>query len=349
MTLNIHNRMAMMKKLATLIDVNGRPTGLAKIIRRGAKRVRIHRYNEQGQLNPAEETVNRSQLVEDDGHQWQLHQKNPQLATCLSTASRQPFALVRVKRVYKYVSKVEFYYGDNHWSPIQDVPTTDLLWDGGQQWGMRPPQHALNETSATPSQDKSTTPNVGSSQRISYIRVSSTGQNLIRQRETIGHVDREFSDEISASTRQARKGLQACLDYLRAGDELMVASIDRLARSVIDLHNIIDSVTQKGASITFIKEGMTFSAHKSDPRTLLMLGILGSFAEFERAIIKERQTEGIAQAKARGVYKGRKKKLSQPQIEYAKTQIANGATKTQLAQELGITRATLYKSLKKNI
>ena len=73
-----------------------------------------------------------------------------------------------------------------------------------------------------------------------------------------------------------------------------------------------------------------------------MLGILGSFAEFERAIIKERQVEGIAQAKARGVYKGRKKKLTHAQVAYAKKQIANGVTKTQVAQELGISRATLY-------
>lgn len=330
----------MAKQSGTLIDLYGRPTGMAKIIRRGAKRIRIQRYEENGQLNPAEEIINRTQLIEDDGQRWQLHKKNPDLATCLSTISRKPFALVRVKRVYKYISKVEFYYGNNHWSHVQDVPTTDLLWDGGQQWGMRPPEQELDQNPAsTLEQEPITTTSV---QRISYIRVSSVGQNLARQREAIGQVDREFSDEISASTRQTRIGLQACLDYLRSGDELMVASIDRLARSVIDLHSIINNVTQKGASITFIKEGMTFSSHKSDPRTLLMLGILGSFAEFERAIIKERQVEGIAQAKARGVYKGRKKKLTHAQVAYAKKQIANGVTKTQVAQELGISRATLY-------
>ena len=92
------------------------------------------------------------------------------------------------------------------------------------------------------------------------------------------------------------------MNYLRAGDQLIVVSMDRLARSLVDLHRLVDELTERGVSVKFLKEGQTYSLD-STPIAKLMLGLLGSVAEFERAIIRERQAEGIAKAKARGVYK----------------------------------------------
>ncbi|MCK2201635.1 recombinase family protein [Corynebacterium callunae] len=182
-------------------------------------------------------------------------------------------------------------------------------------------------------------------QRVGYLRVSSTDQNLARQREALGVLDREFVDELSARSRAQRPGLEECVAYLRNSDELVVASIDRLARSLVDLRAIIDRVTAKGASVHFLKEGLVFSATDQDPRATLMLGILGSFAEFERSIIRERQAEGIALAKKAGRYTGRKKALSPAQIAQARMRVEAGETKTAIAQDLGVSRATLHRAL----
>lgn len=182
-------------------------------------------------------------------------------------------------------------------------------------------------------------------QRVGYLRVSSTDQNLARQREALGVLDREFVDELSARSRAQRPGLEECVAYLRTSDELVVASIDRLARSLVDLRAIIDRVTAKGASVHFLKEGLVFSATDQDPRATLMLGILGSFAEFERSIIRERQAEGIALAKKAGRYTGRKRALSPEQVAHARRRVEAGETKTAIAQDLGVSRATLHRAL----
>lgn len=186
-----------------------------------------------------------------------------------------------------------------------------------------------------------------SGQRFSYIRVSSTDQNLARQREMIGVVDKEFVDEVSAKSRAGRPGLDRCIDYLRDHDELYVTSIDRLARSLVDLRSIIDQITAKGASVHFLKENLVFSKDSTDPRATLMLGILGSFAEFERAIIRERQAEGIALAKKAGKYKGRKRALNPAQVEQARIRVDAGESKVVIAKDLGVSRATLYRALRK--
>lgn len=182
-------------------------------------------------------------------------------------------------------------------------------------------------------------------QRVGYLRVSSTDQNLARQREALGVLDREFVDELSARSRAQRPGLEECVAYLRNSDELVVASIDRLARSLVDLRAIIDQVTAKGASVHFLKEGLVFSATDQDPRATLMLGILGSFAEFERSIIRERQAEGIALAKKAGRYTGRKRALSPEQIAQVRARIKAGESKSSIAQDFGVGRATLYRAL----
>lgn len=120
--------------------------------------------------------------------------------------------------------------------------------------------------------------------------------------------------------------------------------MDRLARSLVDLHTIVEDLVSRGVSVRFLREGQTYSA-KADPIAKLMLGLIGSVAEFERAIIRERQAEGIAKAKARGVYKGRAKVLNEEQIAQARTWVGEGIPKAEVARRLGIGRTTLYKYL----
>lgn len=160
-----------------------------------------------------------------------------------------------------------------------------------------------------------------------------------------GGVDRVFSDKASARSQAGRQGLAECIAYVRDGDELVVSSIDRLARSLADLREVIDTVTDKGVTVTFLHEGLSFSKDTADPRADLMLGILGSFAEFERALIRERQAEGIAIAKRAGKYKGRKRALSPGQVQELRQRVSAGESKAALAREFGVSRPTLYRAL----
>ncbi|MDT9408116.1 recombinase family protein [Corynebacterium rouxii] len=182
-------------------------------------------------------------------------------------------------------------------------------------------------------------------QKIGYARVSSKDQNLERQTAALKEekVFRIFTDTVSGSSTQ-RPGLDGALNYLRAGDQLIVVSMDRLARSLVDLHRLVDELTERGVSVKFLKEGQTYSLD-STPIAKLMLGLLGSVAEFERAIIRERQAEGIAKAKARGVYKGRAKTLTDEQVIQARTWVGEGIPKAEVARRFGIGRTTLYRYL----
>ena len=186
-------------------------------------------------------------------------------------------------------------------------------------------------------------------QRVGYIRVSTVEQNNQRQKELLnasGRIDRFFEDKISGRTKTARPGLGECMAYVRDGDELVVSSIDRLVRSLTDLRGIIDELTDKGVTVTFLHEHLTFAKDTTDPRADLMLGILGSFAEFERAIIRERQAEGIALAKKADKHKGRKPTLSPGQVAEIKRRVSAGEPKAALAREFGVTRPTVYRALK---
>lgn len=188
----------------------------------------------------------------------------------------------------------------------------------------------------------------GNGQRVGYVRVSTVEQNDQRQHELLqasGVIDRFFEDKISGRTRATRPGLTECMNYLRDGDELVISSIDRLARSLADLRALVDELTDKGVTVTFLHEHLSFSKNSSDPRADLMLSILGSFAEFERAIIRERQAEGIALAKKAGKYKGRKRALTTAQVDDARERIAAGESKASIARSFGVTRPTLYRAL----
>jgi len=180
--------------------------------------------------------------------------------------------------------------------------------------------------------------------RIGYIRVSTTDQNPDRQLENID-LDKKFIEYATGSTIK-RPQLEIMMDYAREDDIIIVHSMDRLARNVKDLRRLIDDLTSKGVRVYFIKENLTFSFVNS-PMDNLMLMLIGSIAEFELSLIKERQMEGIAYAKKSGKYKGRKSKFTKENIEKIKIALQTRKSKTKIAQELGLSRFTLYRYLEK--
>lgn len=180
-------------------------------------------------------------------------------------------------------------------------------------------------------------------QRVGYLRVSSEGQNTARQLDGVP-LDRTFEDKVSGKSLD-RPQLEAMLGFVREGDEVLVHSMDRLARNLDDLRRLVQSLTKKGVKVTFMKEGMTFTGDDSH-LSLLMLSMMGAFAEFERSLLLERQREGIAIAKARGAYKGRKPSLTQHQADQLRAKVLAGEKKAVLAREFGISRETLYQYLR---
>ncbi len=179
--------------------------------------------------------------------------------------------------------------------------------------------------------------------RVGYIRVSSIDQNPERQLEGIP-LDKTFTDKASAKDLN-RPQLTELLNFAREGDVIVVHSMDRLARNLEDLRRLVQTQTQRGIRIEFLKEGLSFSGEDS-PMATLLLSVMGAFAEFERALLKERQREGIALAKKRGVYRGRKKALSAEQILELKQRVEAGEKKAALAREFGIHRDTVYQYLR---
>jgi DNA invertase Pin-like site-specific DNA recombinase len=141
-----------------------------------------------------------------------------------------------------------------------------------------------------------------------------------------------------------RPQLELMLRFARTGDVVIVHSMDRLARNLDDLRRIVHTLTGKGVRIKFVKEHLAFTGEDS-PMANLLLSVMGAFAEFERALIHERQREGIALAKQRGAYKGRKKTLSAEAVMQLRERITSGISKTKVAQEFGISRQTLYQYL----
>jgi len=180
-------------------------------------------------------------------------------------------------------------------------------------------------------------------QRIGYIRVSTVDQNTERQLDGI-ELDKTFIDKASGKDTK-RPQLELMMAFVRSGDTLIVHSMDRLARDQNDLHRIVQTLTGKGVRIEFIKEHLTFTGDDS-PISKLMLSVMGAVHEFERALIKERQLEGIALAKKRGAFKGRKKSLSEAELAELRQRIADGMSKAQAAREFGISRQTVYQYLR---
>lgn len=131
-------------------------------------------------------------------------------------------------------------------------------------------------------------------QRIGYVRVSSFDQNLERQLENV-KVDKLFSEKASGKDTH-RPELETLLSFVREGDTIVVHSMDRLARNLDDLRRLVQSLTKRGIRIEFIKENLTFTGEES-PMSNLMLSVMGAFAEFERALIRERRVKLHKQGK----------------------------------------------------
>jgi DNA invertase Pin-like site-specific DNA recombinase len=180
-------------------------------------------------------------------------------------------------------------------------------------------------------------------QRVGYIRVSSFDQNPDRQLEHV-QVVRLFTDKASGKDTH-RPQLESLLAFVRQGDTVVVHSMDRLARNLDDLRRVVQGLTNRGVRIEFLKEHLTFTGEDS-PMANLMLSVMGAFAEFERALIRERQREGIELAKQRGAYRGRKRSLDQGQIAEMKRRIEAGEAKAKVARDFGISRETVYQYLR---
>ncbi|WP_263374005.1 recombinase family protein [Granulicella aggregans] len=175
--------------------------------------------------------------------------------------------------------------------------------------------------------------------RVGYIRVSSADQNAARQLEGV-ELDKAFTDKASGKDVK-RPQLQAALEYLRDGDVLIVHSMDRLARNLVDLRTMVENLTERGVQVRFEKENLIFTGDDTSAAKLL-LSVMGAVAEFERSMLKERQREGIEIAKKAGVYRGRRPSLTPERASELRRRVADGEKRAGLAREFGISRQTLY-------
>ena len=173
-----------------------------------------------------------------------------------------------------------------------------------------------------------------------YARVSSTDQDCTIQEQALlgAGCTTVRSEKQSGTSREGRAELQTILDFIHQGDTLMVTRIDRLARSVADLEDIVASLKAKGAHLRALEQPVDTAS----PAGKAFLELLGVFAEFVTALRKERQMEGIAKAKAAGVYKGRKPSVPSEEIQRLKSE---GVSPTEIAKRLGVGRTSVYRAL----
>jgi DNA invertase Pin-like site-specific DNA recombinase len=173
-----------------------------------------------------------------------------------------------------------------------------------------------------------------------YARVSSTDQDLTIQKEALlaAGCDNIRSEKAAGASRNGRPELNTLMEFMRDGDVLVVTRIDRLARSIRDLQNIVHELKDKGVALRATEQPIDTSTAAGKA----FLDMLGVFAEFETNLRKERQAEGIAKAKARGVYSGRKATID---VERVKQLKADGIGATAIAKELGIGRASVFRLL----
>ena len=172
---------------------------------------------------------------------------------------------------------------------------------------------------------------------ILYTRVSTSEQNADRQLQDVSNFERIYSDS-ATGLNTARPQLQLMLSTIRSGDSITVHSIDRLARSVTDMIELIKQITNLGCSITFTKESLTFTGDDS-PINQLMLNILTSIYKFESDIRKQRQLEGIAIAKSKVIYKGRTSNMRLHAD--IRTHLSKGTTQKAIAELLNCSISTV--------
>jgi DNA invertase Pin-like site-specific DNA recombinase len=191
-----------------------------------------------------------------------------------------------------------------------------------------------------------------SGQTVQYVRISSVGQNVARQINDTT-IDKTFTDKCSGSTTD-RPQLAAMLDFVRDGDTVVVHEISRLARNTADLLALVEKLNNKGVTVKFLKENMTFiraeldangKPAKQNAMNTMLLTIIGAISAFELSMINERRAEGQAKAKAEGKHCGRFAKLTADQVAMIRQRAAN-ESKVDLAAEYGVSRATIYSVLK---
>jgi len=176
--------------------------------------------------------------------------------------------------------------------------------------------------------------------KYGYARVSSSGQDLTIQIDALTNAGCETirQEKVSGTSIQGREELNTLLEFLREGDELIITRIDRLARSIRDLQNIVYDLDKKGVTLSATEQPI-------DTKTSVgkcFLDMLGVFAEFETNLRNERQLEGIAKAKEKGVYKGRKPSIDVTEVKRLSD---SGLGASAIAKELGIGRASVYRAL----
>lgn len=178
-----------------------------------------------------------------------------------------------------------------------------------------------------------------------YLRVSTTYQNLARQEGLREGADRVFEEKVTGKSLD-RPALRAMIDWAREGDTIRVYSVDRLARTYGHAQTIIDELNAKGATIEFVKEKWTFSPNaKVSAMDRFVFNFMSNAADFERENMLERQAEGIAKAKERGVYKGRAPKIDAEVVKRARELDALGVSKAEIGRQLSLGRTSVYKAL----
>ncbi len=176
--------------------------------------------------------------------------------------------------------------------------------------------------------------------RIGYARVSSVGQSLAVQRERLQHCDKIFEEQRSGTTGK-RPRLLACLEYVREGDTLVVTRLDRLARSTLHLCQIAEELQRKGVQLHVLDQQL----NTGDATGRLLFHMLGAIAQFETELRAERQREGIAHAKARGIVFGRRKTLTPSQIAELQERRQQDWRISALMTAYRISKATVYRYL----
>ena len=176
--------------------------------------------------------------------------------------------------------------------------------------------------------------------KYGYARVSSSGQDLTIQVEALTNAGCETirQEKVSGTSVQGRNELNTLLEFLRDGDELVVTRVDRLARSIRDLQNVVYDLDKRGVTLSATEQPIDTKTSAGK----CFLDMLGVFGEFETNLRKERQMEGIQKAKERGVYKGRKPSVDAEQVKALKE---SGMGASAIAKEMGIGRASVYRAL----